>query len=215
MRAQVDKLLNGTSEVQVSTFHSFCAGVIRDNADKCGVHPDFSILEAVDTAVILHRDLGVGIRDALLYTTSISKAKDLNITIEMLEEFVQQKREAIIPLEPDCDRWEEIFRENNTKINTFHLLDKAGQKAQREDKKHWAAFNDLYLEYGKYRDFVQVWAQYETRKRQRNALDYGDLNEKALQFLYVFSSPRHNHRSTLHLFRINLQHLFDHKTSIL
>jgi DNA helicase-2/ATP-dependent DNA helicase PcrA len=79
----------------------------------------------------LHRDLGVGIRDALLYTTSISKAKDLNITIEMLEEFVQQKKEVIIPMEPDCDQWEEIFRENSTKINIFHLLDKTGQKAQR------------------------------------------------------------------------------------
>ncbi|MEA1894342.1 MAG: UvrD-helicase domain-containing protein, partial [Euryarchaeota archaeon] len=87
MRSQVDELLNGISDVQVSTFHSFCAGIIRDNADKCGVHQDFSILEDVDTAVILHRDLGVGIRDALLYTSSISKAKDLNITIEMLDEF--------------------------------------------------------------------------------------------------------------------------------
>ena len=193
MGAQVEELLNGTSEVQVSTFHSFCAGVIRDNADKCGVHPDFSILEDVDTAVILHRDLGVGIRDALLYTTSISKAKDLNITIEMLEEFVQQKREAIIPLEPDCDRWEEIFRENNTKINTFHLLDKTGQKAQKNDKKRWTAFNDLYLEYSKYRDFVQAWAQYETRKRQRNALDYGDLNKKALQFLNAYGADMYRY----------------------
>ncbi|MCK4459324.1 MAG: ATP-dependent helicase, partial [Methanosarcinales archaeon] len=188
MRVQVDKLLNGTSEVQVSTFHSFCAGVIRDNADKCGVHQDFSILEDVDTAVILHRDQGVGIRDALLYTSSISKAKDLNITIEMLEEFVQQKKEAIIPVEPDCDRWEEIFRENATSINTFHLLDKPGQKAQKDDKKRWTAFNDLYLEYAKYRDFVQAWAEYETRKRQRNALDYGDLNTKALQFLNAYGA---------------------------
>ncbi|MEA1869941.1 MAG: ATP-dependent DNA helicase [Euryarchaeota archaeon] len=188
MRAQVDELLNGTSDVHVSTFHSFCAGVIRDNADKCGVHQDFSILEDVDTAVILHRDMGVGIRDALLYTSSISKAKDLNITIEKLEEFVQQKKEAIIPLEPDCDRWEQIFRENATLINTFHLLDKPGQKAQKEDKKHWTAFNDLYLEYGKYRDFVQAWAQYETRKRERNSLDYGDLNEKALQFLNAYGA---------------------------
>ncbi|MEA1864741.1 MAG: UvrD-helicase domain-containing protein, partial [Euryarchaeota archaeon] len=97
MGAQVEELLNGTSEVHVSTFHSFCAGVIRDNADKCGVHQDFSILEDVDTAVILHRDLGASVRDALLYTTSISKAKDLNITIEMLEEFAGQKKEEIIP----------------------------------------------------------------------------------------------------------------------
>ncbi|MEA1906698.1 MAG: ATP-dependent helicase, partial [Euryarchaeota archaeon] len=188
MRAQVEELLNGTSDAQVSTFHSFCAGVIRDNADKCGVHQDFSILEDVDTAVILHRDQGVGIRDALLYTTSISKAKDLHITIEMLDEFVQQKKEAIIPLEPDCARWEKIFRENATLLNTFHLLDKPGQKAQKEDKKHWTAFNDLYLEYSKYRDFVQAWAQYETRKRDRNALDYGDLNEKALQFINAYGA---------------------------
>ena len=137
---------------------------------------------------MLHRDQGVGIRAALLYTSSISKVKDLNIIIEKLEEFVQQKKEAIIPLEPDCDRWEQIFRENATLLNTFHLLDKAGKKAQKEDKKHWTDFNDLYLEYAKYRDFVQAWAQYETRKRERNALDYGDLNEKALQFLNTYGA---------------------------
>jgi DNA helicase-2/ATP-dependent DNA helicase PcrA len=188
MKAQVEKLLNGTSEVHVSTFHSFCAGVIRNNADKCGVRPDFSILEDADTAVILHRDQGAGIRDALLYTSSISKAKDLNITIEELEEFVHQKKEEIIPMEPDCDRWGQIFRENNTKLNTFHLLDKAGKKAQKNDKKHWTDFNDLYLEYRKYRDFVQAWIPYETWKRERNALDYGDLNEKALQFLNAYGA---------------------------
>ncbi|RZN42140.1 MAG: ATP-dependent helicase [Methanosarcinales archaeon] len=188
MRAQVDKLLNGTSEVQISTFHSFCAGVIRANADKCGVHQDFSILEDVDTAVMLHRDVGVGTRDALLYTSSISKAKDLNITIEMLDEFAGQKKEELLPLEPDCDRWEEIFRENATSINTFHLLDKPGQKAQKNDKKRWTDFNNLYLEYARYRDFVQAWTEYENRKRQRNALDYGDLNTKALQFLNAYGA---------------------------
>lgn len=35
---------------------------------------------------------------------------------------------------------------------------------------------------------MQAWAQYETRKRQRNALDYGDLNEKALQFLNAYGA---------------------------
>ncbi|MEA1906110.1 MAG: UvrD-helicase domain-containing protein [Euryarchaeota archaeon] len=144
--------------------------------------------EDIDTAVTRHRDTGVGIKDALLYTSSISQAKDSNITIKMLEEFAGQKKEAIIPVEPDCDRWEEIFRENSTKINTFHLLDKPGHKTQRDDTKRWTAFNDLYQEYSKYRDFLQAWTQYETRKRQRNALDYGDPNTKALQFLNTYDA---------------------------
>ncbi|MBU4222670.1 MAG: UvrD-helicase domain-containing protein [Euryarchaeota archaeon] len=45
MREKVEKLLQG-KEVIVKTFHSFCAELIKDHADRCKVPCDFSHIHA-------------------------------------------------------------------------------------------------------------------------------------------------------------------------
>ncbi|MFA4958025.1 MAG: UvrD-helicase domain-containing protein [Candidatus Methanoperedens sp.] len=45
MREKVGKLLQG-KEVIVKTFHSFCAELIKDHADRCKVPGDFKRFEA-------------------------------------------------------------------------------------------------------------------------------------------------------------------------
>jgi len=45
MREKVEKLLQG-KEIHVKTFHSFCAELIKDRADRCKVPSDFKIFEA-------------------------------------------------------------------------------------------------------------------------------------------------------------------------
>ena len=187
MKTKVGQLLGGL-EVHVSTFHSFCAEVIRENADKCGVSPEFSILEDVDTSIMLHMKFGINIRDATLYTSSISKAKDLNITIENMEDFLQGRKQLLRDMEPDEGKWEQLYHDNTTRLNTFHLLDDAKKKALKEEKKGWIHFNEEYTEYARYRDMVQTWKRYETGKKKRNALDYGDLNKKALEFLHTYGT---------------------------
>ncbi len=187
MKAKVEQLLGGL-EVHVSTFHSFCAEVIRENADKCGVSPEFSILEDVDTSIMLHMKLGINVRDATLYTSSISKAKDLNITIENMEDFLQGRKQLLREMEPDEGKWEQLYHDNTTRLNTFHLLDDAKKKALREEKKGWIHFNEEYGEYARYRDMVHTWKRYEAGKKKRNALDYGDLNKKALEFLNTYGT---------------------------
>jgi DNA helicase-2/ATP-dependent DNA helicase PcrA len=42
---QVEKLLQG-KEVIIKTFHSFCAELIKDHAERCKVPGDFKIFEA-------------------------------------------------------------------------------------------------------------------------------------------------------------------------
>jgi len=187
MKAKVEQLLGGL-EVHVSTFHSFCAEVIRENAEKCGVSPEFSILEDVDTSIMLHMKFGINIRDATLYTSSISKAKDLNITIENMEDFLQGRKQLLRDIEPDEGKWEQLYHDNTTRLNTFHLLDDAKKKALKEQKKGWIHFNEEYTEYARYRDMVQTWKRYEIGKKKRNALDYGDLNKKALEFLHTYGT---------------------------
>lgn len=192
MNNKVEQLLGGVSGVHVSTFHSFCAEMIRENADKCGVPAEFAILDDVDAAIIMHRDLKVPVKDALLYTNSISKAKDLNITIDMLKEFLDRRRQILFTIVPDETSWEQTYSRNTTRLNTFHLLDRAEQKMHQSEKRSWIMFNEVYAEYARYRDLIRTWVRYESKKAKRGALDYGDLNKKAMEFLNIYGTQQVN-----------------------
>src|SRR4030066_1134204 len=58
MREKVEKLLQG-KEIHVKTFHSFCAELIKDHANKCKVPGDFKIFEEMDSAIFIFRELKV------------------------------------------------------------------------------------------------------------------------------------------------------------
>lgn len=188
MKKKVGKLLGGASEVHVSTFHSFCSEIIRENAEKCGVTHDFSILEDVDTAIMLHSDLGVNVKDATLFSNTISKAKDLNISIEKMKDFLGEKKQSLLELEPDDVKWEQAFHENTIRLNTFHLLSDTEKKSRKQNKQDWISFIEGYSKYKSYNDLIHAWIRYEKRKKLRNALDYGDLNKKALEFLNTYGA---------------------------
>ena len=54
MREKVENLLQG-KEIHVKTFHSFCAELIKDHADRCKVPGDFKIFEKRPASY--HKDL--------------------------------------------------------------------------------------------------------------------------------------------------------------
>jgi DNA helicase-2/ATP-dependent DNA helicase PcrA len=53
LREKVEKLLQG-KEVIVKTFHSFCAELIKDYADRCKVPGDFKIFEEIDSMCCIY-----------------------------------------------------------------------------------------------------------------------------------------------------------------
>ncbi|GFO96303.1 ATP-dependent DNA helicase pcra, partial [groundwater metagenome] len=178
MREKVEKLLQG-KEVYVKTFHSFCAELIRDKADKCKVPAGFKIFEEIDSAIFIYRELEVDARNASRYANTISKAKDLNISIEDFKKYLEKLKKSIQDIEKDADKWEEMYREFKFKLNTFHLQtfkDNEDKKAKQAEKKRYSEFIDIYEEYLKYSKFISAWEKYEEKKSGINALDYGDLN---------------------------------------
>jgi DNA helicase-2/ATP-dependent DNA helicase PcrA len=194
MREKVEKLLHG-KEIHVKTFHSFCAELIQDNADKCKVPADFKIFEEIDSAIFIYRELGVDARSASLYANTISKAKDLNISIEDFKGYLEKLKKSVQDIEKDATKWEGLYSEFKFKLNTFHLQtskDKEDKKAKQAEKKKYAEFIDLYEEYLKYSKFISAWEKYEENKSGINALDYGDLNKIALAYLDMYGTKELN-----------------------
>ncbi len=194
MREKIEKLLQG-KEVYVRTFHSFCAELIRDNADRCRVPVDFKIFEEIDSAIFIYREIGVDARNASRYANTISKAKDLNISIEDFKKYLEKLKKSVQDIKKDADNWEELYREFKFRLNTFHLKtfkDKEDKKAKQAEKKRYAEFIDLYEEYLKYSKFISAWEKYEEKKSGINALDYGDLNRIALAYLDMYGTKELN-----------------------
>ncbi|MFZ3166714.1 MAG: ATP-dependent helicase [Candidatus Methanoperedens sp.] len=194
MREKVEKLLQG-KEVIVKTFHSFCAELIKDHAERCKVPGDFKIFEEMDSAIFIFKELGTDARTASLYANTIGKAKDLNISIDKFKEFLEKLKKHVQDIEKDESTWKDLYLESKFKLNTFHLQefkDKEEKKAIQAEKKRYSEFIDLYEEYQKYSNFISAWEKYEEKKSAIGALDYGDLNKIALWYLDVYGTQELN-----------------------
>ena len=187
MEKKIRELLNLGADVKVSTFHAFCAGLIRNNAEKCGVLDQFAIFEEIDVAILIYKEMGTTSRNAALYSSTIAKAKDLNISINQFNDYLETKKKSLIRFTEES-RFEQFYTECKISLNTFHLMSKDQQKALKSEKKNWQEFIELYDEYRKYMDFIRAWEIYEERKKALNCLDYGDLNRIALNFLNTYGS---------------------------
>ena len=166
MRKKVEELLHG-KEVVVKTFHSFCAELIKDHADRCKVPGDFKIFEELESAIFIFRELKTDARTASLYANTIGKAKDLNISIDGFKEFLESLKRQVHDIEKDGSTWKERYSESKFKLNTFHLQkfkDKDEKKAKQAEKKKYTEFIDLYEEYLKYSNFISSWEEYEEKK---------------------------------------------------
>ena len=195
MENKIHELLGQGTNVKVSTFHAFCAELIRDNSEKCGVSEQFTIFEETDAAILLYKELGTISRNAALYSSTIAKAKDLNISIGDFKAYLETKKESLLEFAEES-RLEQFYTECKINLNTFHLKDKGQQKALKDEKKNWQDFIGLYDEYRKYADFTHAWVTYEERKRNLNCLDYGDLNRIALDFLNTCGTAELNDNYT-------------------
>lgn len=133
MHEKIEELLQG-KEVYVRTFHSFCAELIRDNADKCKIQSDFKIFEEIDSAIFIHREIGIDARNAGLYANTISKAKDLNISIADFKGYLEKLKKGVQVIEKDAGRWEQVHHEFKLKLNTFHLQTFENKEDKKQNK---------------------------------------------------------------------------------
>ncbi len=194
MREKVEKSLGAATEVKMGTFHSFCAEVIRDNAGLFGIRHDFDIMEEMDVAVLLFRELDMESWNARRFANTICKAKDLNLKISQFEEYVEKLKEKVSGFHPE-EEWEERLREAEVRLRTLHTItpsSKEEKKELKEEKKLLQEFVSSHKEFETYDSLVKAWKHYEKRKKELHRLDYSDLNRILLDKYHLVSERLSN-----------------------
>ena len=74
--------INSTEDVDVKTFHAFCADILREEGHLVGVQEGFEILLPDDAKIFMHKYLEIKPYWSNRYINTISTAKDFGISID-------------------------------------------------------------------------------------------------------------------------------------
>ncbi len=187
LKEEVEKELKQRTNITIRTFHGFSADVLKEFGDKIGINSGFEILLPDDAKVFLHKDLDVSAYNADLYESSISTAKDFGISLEDIEKYTEEIGKEF----KDIGNLEEYIRELNVEIKLLHLEPsdtKEQRKILRDRKREIKKYLDNYNEYEKYSNFVSAWKRYVDMKKEKNYLDYSDLNSNVVSLFRTFGA---------------------------
>lgn len=173
-RVQRSLSFEENKEPAIKTFHAYSAQLLRDHAEKLGLKKDFKILDPDDAKVLLHQSLRVHPRNCSKYVNAFNTAKDLGITLQELDSFVQSELNS---------RTDEQLSSRLENLQ-FELQTACAQKTERKK----ILVSDIF-ELKKLLDrkrFISAWRAYEKIKQINNYQDYADLNANALLLLQKF-----------------------------
>ena len=177
MEERVDLLVPyGYIEAQIGTFHAFCERVLRENAVRLGLQPDYRILTEPEQAIFLKdhlfelplhrfRPLGNPVKHLRAILTLFSRAKDEDVTPEEYLAYASQLASQ--------------FGENEGKNKECAQL-QAEWKDQEELANTYTAYQHLLAEHG-YVDFGDLISRTLTLLRNHPTV----LQRYQEQFRYI------------------------------
>jgi len=180
MKDELEKVTPNANGVVSSTFHAFCLDFLQQRARKTRVGENVGILDELDAAVMLHRELELPPERAKHYISTIERAKDLGFTRSRYAEHVQKFEKQVKDLALNSDNLELQVENARLRVNTIHL--ELLTKQTKEEKKGLNAFLDAFDEWKEYCDFLVAWDKYEELKSKKFMLDYADLNKRVLDY---------------------------------
>ncbi len=154
MRNRLRKLIGRTAYyVHVSTFHSFCTEIIRQNADLFNLNPSVEPLSDLDRVKVIHD---------ILDSKDFKKVRPVNrpylYTKALLSAIDDLKREAISP-----QKLEQIL--DDKQIELTENKDQYTKTELRTEQKHLA----------KNRDVVKAYKAYQQILRDNGWFDFSDM----------------------------------------
>lgn len=197
-KKQIPEMILKTPEI--STFHKFSSDMLTDSfkdlssdllADLTGeeksgtdlfgceknrvLHPPFQIIEQNDSKFLLYKSYRADKHIVSNITNSIAQAKERGISKEDIRNFIKKEKEYIFSQYGIKD--EQELQYAYSKANTPNKDNPQSKKTNDED------FLIDYKEFDRYRMLLQAWEMYDSYKNGLNCLDFGDLNNMAVQIL--------------------------------
>ncbi len=170
MKTKVEDLTPEARHIHISTFHSFCDKFIRAHTRECNVGENYNILEELDGAILLKRELDLDVGRAKRYANTIGKAKDLSLTIDDYRRYLQDQENLLANYNYEYDK-------------ALVILRTIREDLPKEERKKLMEFVKLYENYLQYKEFLEAWIKYEELKKKSKSLDFADLNMIVLDYV--------------------------------
>ncbi len=187
LKHRVAEEIASALDVHIRNFHSFSAQILREAGQKIDIDPDFEVLQPDDAIIMVHRYLGISPHSSGRYVKSISTAQDFGIDFDEINNY---KDKIGVPFRgyENLDKHVEGLR---IELNTMYLRpgetkeEKAELKARKKEMKIFLQDSDEYL---KYAHFVEAWDAYRQMKKEKNYLDFSDLNYNLVKLFDIYGA---------------------------
>ncbi|MFC1753345.1 UvrD-helicase domain-containing protein [Thermoproteota archaeon] len=148
----------------ISTIHSFCASMLRQNAFSAGINPDFSILEPDHALLLLNQAIDQGIG-------TLKKLKDPSL-IRYLRTYsspnLKQDLQTLFNKRQTASKWFKHYQTNPDSADYF-ISDNSTTADKELTLKSFKLLRDLAI------IFQACLIEYERLKTACSKLDYDDL----------------------------------------
>lgn len=175
LRDRLVRALQGTQEPIIRTFHGFCSELLKKHGENIRLNPDFRILIPDEAKIMLHKNLKVHPLLCGKYVETIGVAKDLGITAEEIERYIEKEKKRAY-----SDDLKKSVESMQFELNTRHARGEKYMRGELEEKRERLKQLSTLL---KLQKFVRIWGAYEKLKKKKGLFDYADLNVWALELL--------------------------------
>ena len=192
MEERVDILVPyGYVEAEISTFHSFCDRILRENAVLLGLNPSYDILTEAEQAIFLKnrlfdlpldkfRPLGNPMRHLQALLSLFSRAKDEDVSPQAYRSFADRLAAAA-----GTDDQRQEAEKQQELADTFAAYQRLMLEAGKVD------FGDLIcLSLQLFRDHPDVARRYQERFRHVLVDEFQDTNHAQFELLQMLCGSR-------------------------
>lgn len=193
LKKKIQEEISGEGSVEVKTFHAFCSDILKKDGHLIGIDEGFSLLLPDDAKIMMHKYLDIVPYWSGRYIDTFSKAKDFGVEVGQIMEHALGIRKDLEEFSEGEDL-EEFARKKKLELGTVYLMpgdDVAERKERRLKKKAIREFIEKYEEWKKFGNFTEAWGKYEDFKKEKNYLDFSDLNDLVLKLFRQFGSEKY------------------------
>ncbi|GFR34210.1 UvrD-helicase domain-containing protein [Thermobrachium celere] len=172
----------------ISTFHSFCDTIVKENYHIIGIEPMYKIVEEVDTLTILNR-IANEVFDEFVNSTEYKDkfetvADVLGVDYLSKKKIIEDVKSIYKEIKTKGDSIEDAKQFTNDNINKFNSKYKQSEEGNKSKEGDKDILNKLQTIIQLVIDLVEaIDIKYTEEKKRLGVLDFNDLEKYTLEIL--------------------------------